>query len=247
MPVERLLRVVLVDDEMAAIRWLSDLLAAHPQIEIAGTATSAAAAEKLITRLAPEIVFLDIEMPGRSGLDLLARTNPLVRTVLVTAHEQHALTAFELGACDYLLKPVSAERLARTLGRLAPILGPVSSGGPFAEKSSRVVINSPQGSLLIETSEILWIEARENYSLVQRACGEAHLVRRPLGDWETELPAGRFQRISRSLLLSCGRIRQIQRFPGEESLVLFEGSETPLHLGRAATRRLRQFLRRTAG
>jgi len=247
MLVQRLLRAVLVDDETAAIRWLSDLLAEHPQIEVVGTATSAAAAEKLVARLVPDVLFLDIEMPGRSGLDLLARTNPLLRTVLVTAHEQHALTAFELGACDYLLKPVSAERLARTIGRLVPTTGPAPPRVISDDTSLRVVINSPQGTLLIETGEILWIEARENYSLVQTTGGESHLVRRLLGEWETELPSGQFQRISRSHLLNCHRIREIQWLPGEESLVLFDGSESRLPLGRAATRRLRRFLRRSDG
>lgn len=235
------LRTILVDDEIAANRWLMELLTAHPRIEVVGTATSAPQAERLIAQTAPDLLFLDIEMPGRSGLDLLARTNPMLRTVLVTAHEQHALKAFDLGACDYLLKPVSAERLARSIARLTqtPLKAVVA---PPAEPA-RVVINSHQGSLLLDLEEILWIEARENYSLVQRASGESHLVRRLLGDWVTELPAGRFHRISRSLVLHCGRICEVQRLPGEECVVRFANSDHELHLGRTGTRRLRHYLR----
>lgn len=238
-----ILRAVLVDDEAAANRWLAELLAADARIEVVGTAHSAAAAERLLARVEPDVMFLDIEMPGRSGLDLLARTHPRLRTVLVTAHEQHALKAFELGACDYLLKPVSPQRLTRTLDRLClQPMPPVVAAAP----PQRVIIASAQGSLLVESRDLLWIEARENYSLVQTAGEGAHLVRRLLGDWEGELNGRSFQRISRSLLVNCDRIREIQRRSGEECVVLFADAPHELPLGRAATRRLRQLIRQRA-
>jgi two-component system LytT family response regulator len=235
-----ILRAVLVDDEAAANRWLAELLAADARIEVVGTAHTAPAAERLLARVEPDVMFLDIEMPGRSGLDLLARTHPRLRTVLVTAHNQHALKAFELGACDYLLKPVSPERLARTLDRLCLHSIPLVVAAPSPH---RVVLASPQGSLLVEPRDLLWIEARENYSLVQTAAEGAHLVRRLLGDWEAELNGTTFQRISRSLLLNLDRIREIQRASGEECVVQFADASHELPLGRSATRRLRQLVR----
>lgn len=234
-------RAILVDDEISANRWLAELLAAHPHIEVAAMATTTDQAEQLLLKLKPDLMFLDIEMPGRSGLEFLADTNPQLRVVLVTAHDQYALQAFELGACDYLLKPASAERLARTIGRICPDPRPAPGGSSPAEPS-RLVVPTPLGARLFDPAEIAWIEAHENYTLVQCAAPAPHTVRRFLGDWADELDPTRFVRLSRSLIVHLDQISAVTRLSSDECLVQFANSPAELRLGRTAKRRLRQLL-----
>lgn len=234
-------RTILVDDEDSANRWLAELLAAHPHIEVAGMATTTAQAEQLVRQLKPDLMFLDIEMPSQSGLEFLAETNLQLRVVLVTAHDQHALQAFELGASDYLLKPVSAVRLARTIGRICPDLRPTPHDARLADPARRFVPTS-QGSRLFDPGEIAWIEARENYTLVQCGARSPHIVRRLLGDWSEELDPIRFVRLSRSLIVHLNQISEVIRLSTDECLVQFANSPAELRLGRTAKRRLRQLL-----
>lgn len=240
----RRLRAILVDDEDSANRWLAELLAAHPHIEVVGTATNSDQAEVLVRQLRPDLMFLDIQMPRRSGLEFLADTNPQLQVVLVTAHEQYALQAFELGASDYLLKPASAERLARTIGRICPDVRPLRGGAETTEPL-RLVIQNPQGARRLDPGEIAWIEAHENYTLVQCGMGSPQIVRRLLGDWADELDPSRFVRLSRSLIVHLDQIREVVRLSADECVVQFLNSPAELRLGRTAKRRLRQWLRQT--
>jgi two-component system LytT family response regulator len=140
-------RALIVDDERLARTRLRTLLAAHPEITIAGEADSASSAVAEIDRLAPDLVFLDIQMPGASGFDVLDQTEHTFAVVFVTAFDEHALRAFDINAVDYLLKPVTAPRLAQSIERvrraalsaeagggkgLGPGTGQGGSGGPGA-------------------------------------------------------------------------------------------------------------------
>jgi two-component system, LytTR family, response regulator len=238
----RRVRTILVDDEDSANRWLAELLSAHPQIEVAGIATTSDQAEQLVRRLRPDLMFLDIEMPGRSGLEFLADTNPQLQVVLVTAHDQYALQAFDLGVSDYLLKPASAERLARTIGRICAAPRP-SPEGPRPTEPSRLVVQNAEGVCLFDPGQIEWIEAHENYTCVHLSAGPPQIVRRSLGDWADELDPDRFVRLSRSLIVHLEQISKVIRLSSDECVVQFVNSQAELRLGRTAKRRLRQLLR----
>ena len=112
------MKVIIVDDEPPARREMRRLLVEFPWMEIVGEAGSAAEAEALIEALHPELIFLDIQMPGGSGFDLLARLEHVPQVVFTTAHDEHAVHAFEVSALDYLLKPIDPRRLASTLDRV---------------------------------------------------------------------------------------------------------------------------------
>jgi len=112
------MRVIIVDDEPPARREMRRLLVEFPWIEIIGEAASAAEAETLIEESRPELMFLDIQMPGASGFDLLSRLEHVPQVVFTTAHDEHAVQAFEVNALDYLLKPIDPRRLAATLDRV---------------------------------------------------------------------------------------------------------------------------------
>ena len=122
-------RALIVDDERLARTRLRTLLAAHPEITIAGEADSAPSAVAEIDRLAPDLVFLDIQMPGASGFDVLEQTERTFAVVFVTAFDEHALRAFDINAVDYLLKPVTAARLAQSIERVRRAALSAEAGG----------------------------------------------------------------------------------------------------------------------
>ncbi|MFM8414295.1 MAG: LytR/AlgR family response regulator transcription factor [Planctomycetota bacterium] len=254
-PVLPPLRVLLVDDEPAATNWLAELLSRHQHVSVVGRATDADRAERLIARLKPDVVFVDIEMPGRDGLALLDRLDGRTLGVVVTAFEDYAVEAFDTAAVDYLLKPVTAARLGRTLARLAGSRGRSGAVAPFADDGSveeappepvglddKFAVPTGRATTLVAADEILWLEALDNYSLVHRAGAPPLTVRRPLAEWEAALPPGSFLRLDRSLIVGLDRIDAIHwRWQGGTQ-VAFVGSEATLTLGRAATRRLKDRL-----
>jgi two-component system LytT family response regulator len=235
-----MIRAMLVDDEESAIRWLSDVLSSQPGVEVVGTATSVEEALTLMNTIRPEVVFLDISMPRQCGMTLFASVDAGIRIVLVTAHDDRAIEAFEAGAFDYLLKPVTAARVGKTVERLRSSLRP--PGAVPSAPVERVTITTPSGTVFLPIDQVLWIEARQNYSLIHRAGAAPLLVKRLLGDFGEELPTRRFVRIGRSLIINLEALRSVGRLQGSGALLEFAESAETLVIGRAATFRLRQML-----
>jgi two-component system LytT family response regulator len=238
------IRALLVDDEESALRWLGELLSLHPEIDVVGTATSVAEAATLLEPLRPDVVFLDISMPRQGGMALFASVHADLRIVLVTAHDDRTLEAFEAGAFDYVLKPVTAGRLEKTMLRLRHALIQPAPRPTLSEPSDkdRVTVTTPTGTMVIPFDEVLWIEARQNYSLIRRRDGSALLVKLLLGDLGEDLPVPRFARIGRSLVINLDALRALDRLSGNGALLRFAGSGETLIIGRAATSRLRQLI-----
>jgi two-component system LytT family response regulator len=157
-------------------------------------------------------------------------------------HDDRALEAFEAGAFDYILKPVTAARLNNTIERLRLSLPKPAPVPPPAVESGTLTINTRSGMILLSGEQVLWIEARQNYSLVHRAGGKPLLVKRLLGDFNEELPAWQFARIGRSLLVNLSTLREVGKGEGNGALLHFVASSATLAIGRAATVRLRQLL-----
>ena len=242
---------LLVDDEPAARRRLGELLAAHPRIEVIGTAESVEEARIFLAARIPDIVFLDVEMPRGSGLGLLESLPDSVRVCFVTAYPEYAVDAFDFGAVHYLLKPVDPLRLDKAITRL--LKGDASSLGPEAaievvieaDTDSKVSIVASQTGekVVFQLHDILWIESMGNYSQVCTGDGRIPLVfRRSLGQWEALLPVGKFVRIGRSHLIHLGRIALVRWKSRDETALFFEGSEQRLSIGRHAAIRLRELL-----
>ena len=237
-----MIRALLVDDEESALRWLGDLLSSQPGIAVAGTATNVRDAEALLDTLRPDVVFLDISMPRHGGMTLLASAGADLRIVLVTAHDDRTLEAFEHGAFDYILKPVTAARLKKTVDRLRRTLRPPPDVAPVAAVNDRLTVSTPTGTTLIPVDQILWVEARQNYSLIRRRDGGSVLVKRLLGDFGEELPSRIFARVGRSLVVNLGSLRRISRAQGNGAVLEFADTSETLLVGRAATARIRQLL-----
>jgi two-component system, LytTR family, response regulator len=241
------LRVLLVDDEPLVRVGLRGLLAEEPEVVVVGEARNGVEALELIGSLTPDLVFLDVQMPGLDGLGVLNALAPEERppVVFVTAFDQYAVRAFDLHAVDYLLKPFDAERfhvaLARAQERLAARdPGPARESlrallaelrGGDAAGPDRLAVREQGRIVLVPTAEIDWIEAADNYVRLYRG-GQYHLLRESLGRLEERLDRRRFARIHRSAMVNLDRVRALEPGPGGEyDVILQDGRRLTLSRG----------------
>lgn len=231
------MRVLIVDDEAPARRRMQRLLAQLDDVEVVGEAASGTTAVEAIRALAPDVVFLDIQMPEGDGFDVVAAIGAaeMPHTVFVTAFDEYAVRAFEVAAADYILKPFTPERLAATVERLRTRL---SLGGADAAARSATMeqVLQPQGPLhhiLVEHGErsvflpverIDWVEADRNYVQLV-AAGHRFSVRTTLQALESRLDPAKFLRINRSQLVRLGAVREVQQWShGDRHLVMHDGT-----------------------
>jgi two-component system LytT family response regulator len=243
--VQARIRTLIVDDEPLARRRLRALLADEPDIEVIDDAANGTEAVRAIATLRPELVFLDVQMPGLDGFDVLRATATIHQpfVVFITAHDEHAIRAFEVQAVDYLLKPVIEARfreaVRRVVGRvresprkelaqeIAELLERVS---PNAVRSSRIPIKHDGRVNFVRTEDVDWVEA--DGDVVRLHVGRAtHVLRETMAQVEAKLPTDRFVRIHRSLIVNAERVREVQPwFKGDYVLILQDG--TKLRSGR---------------
>ena len=243
------LKVFIVDDETPARERLKELLgdiAAALPTSVAGEARHGVEAIELVPPSAAEVVLLDIQMPGMSGLEVarhLGRLERPPRIIFVTAHDRHAVEAFELNALDYLLKPVRAERLAAAL-RKATV--PESENLAKAADAPREYLSVAERNriVLVPVRDILFLRAEQKYVTVRTRVRE-HLVEEPLVTLEREF-ATRFVRIHRNCLVARAAIRGFERAPGGEDdphwLVVLDGLEERLPVSRRQWPQLRDLV-----
>lgn len=213
-----MVRALIVDDEPLARSNVAALLARDPAITVVGQCGSAEEAIAAIASLAPDLVFLDIEMPECDGFELLERLGPApaFAIVFVTAHHQFALRAFEVGALDYLLKPFDDQRFEQVLARAKERLRTLGEIQRFIIKNANVLE-------VVKFEEIDWIEASDYYSTLHVG-GRTHMLRRSLADLDAVLAAQGFSRIHRSAIVNRDRIRSLAVCEdGEYEVVLHDG------------------------
>jgi two-component system, LytTR family, response regulator len=260
------IRVLVVDDEPLARSGVRDLLERDPDLEVIGEATNGEEAVELITDLHPDLVMLDVQMPGLSGFDVLRQVGAesMPPVVFVTAYDQFAVRAFEVNAVDYLLKPFDDDRFTITIARakkavrsahvgelsrrLAELLEKTSTPGaasappakPASAYSDRLVVKSGGRVFFLRSDEVDWIEAADYYVKLH-AQGKTHLLRETMNALEGRLDPKRFFRVHRSAIVNLDRIRELQPyFRGEHVLILQDG--TRLKLSRARREKLEELL-----
>ncbi|OYT72995.1 MAG: DNA-binding response regulator [Chloracidobacterium sp. CP2_5A] len=238
-----LIKAVLVDDERLARHALRTLLAGHPDLAVIGEAESVGEAAGLIPRLQPEVIFLDIQMPGESGFDLLSRVSVTFHTVFVTAYDAFALRAFEVNALDYLLKPVEPERLAETLARARAAPRARLPVAPQFGAGDVIQIASGAHRHFIKISDIRAIQAEGDYSLVATRDKRRILTRKTMAEWEQSLRHLRFCRIHRSVIINASLIERITRKASEEYAVKLAGESESFPVSRRAWTDLKKLLR----
>jgi len=242
------LRALAVDDEPPQLDELAYLLRADERVSDVLTASDATEALRRLRDGGVDVVFLDIRMPGLDGLELarvLSRFAEAPAVVFVTAHDDRAVDAFDLGAVDYLLKPLRAERLSESLRRvLAARAVPVEGGGagPAAGDGEVIPVELAGTTRMLARSAVRWVEAHGDYARLHTADG-SHLVRVPLAVLEERWADAGFVRIHRSYLVALRLISEL-RLTGSGQVVVVDGRELPV--SRRHTRELKDRLVRAA-
>lgn len=236
------LRVLVIDDERPALDELTWLLGRHPDIGEIQAVDSATEALRLLRDAPVDAIFLDVQMPGLTGLELaqvLARFRTPPPIVFVTAHDQHAVDAFDLRAVDYVLKPVREERLAEAVRRVAE-----GSASVVADPDDQIAVERGGVTRFISRSDITHVEAQGDYARLHTAT-DSHLVRTPLSVLEEQWGPVGFVRIHRSLLVALAHVSEV-RMEGGRCTVRVGPPERPVDLGvsRRHTPALRELLGR---
>jgi two-component system LytT family response regulator len=234
------IRVLIVDDEPIARRGIRQQLRGEADLEVIGECGDGAAAIDAITELAPDLVFLDIQMPEVGGFDVVEAIGVarMPAVVFVTAYDEHALRAFDVHAVDYVLKPIdrhrfrtAVERARRRLAhapgqldrRIAAALGEL--GRPAHDYAKRLAIKGDGRVILVDVDEVDRLEAAGNYVEVHSGARH-HLVRETMASLEARLDPARFVRVSRSSLVNADRVRELQpMFNGDFVVVLRDGTK----------------------
>lgn len=218
------LRAVVVDDEPLALEGMVELLERVPGIEIAGAYADGVAALAALEGAKPDVLFVDIQMPGMSGLELVESLDlvPLPMVVFVTAHDAYAIRAFELQAFDYLLKPVARDRLERTLERLrasaregdddfrrrlAAVLDSLTPDRPRG--AGRLIVREVGQIVVVATRDVDWVEGADYYAKLHVGA-KVHLLRETLGSLEKRLDGRRFMRVHRSAIVNLARVKAVE-------------------------------------
>ena len=234
-----MIRALLVDDEEPARSELRYLLAEHRDVQVVGEAASGAETLELLRELDYDVLFLDIEMPGATGLE----TAPQVRDrssppaiVFVTAHERYAVEAFAVEAFDYLLKPVDPDRLARVVERLR------ERTTENALPLERIpVVGASGGTELVDPVEIHFVQADGDYSRVH-TYDRSYLCTFSLGELEERLAGARFARVHRSHLVNLAKVAGVRRGGDRFRLQLADAAKTELDVSRRQSREVRDRL-----
>ncbi len=236
------IRALIVDDEPLARQRVRQLLGEEADVDVIGECRDGFEAVEQIQATRPDLVFLDVQMPDRDGFEVLRRLPPAIVPVVIftTAHDQHALRAFEASALDYLLKPFQparfresvqrardrvADRHAGTAARgLLALLGPPASP---EDRLARLAVKTPGKVAFVELERIHAIEAAGKYAVVDVGT-ETHVLRESLTWLESHLPPEQFLRISRSVIVNIDQVRELQSmFKGENVVLLKSGKSYP--------------------
>ena len=233
------LKVLVIDDERPALDELAWLLSRDARVHDVLTCDSATEALRLLQDLEVDAIFLDVQMPGLSGLELaqvLARFKTPPPIVFVTAHEEHAVDAFELRAVDYVLKPVRPERLAEAVRRVVEGAGHTPAGD-----DEQIPVERGGVTRFLNRSDIRYVEAQGDYARLHTADG-SHLLRRPLTQLEDEWGPAGFVRIHRSLLVALAHVDEVRMEGGRCTVVV---GDADLVVSRRHTPQLRELLTRS--
>ena len=233
-------KAVIVDDERLARNKLRSLLAQHPQIRLVGEADGVDSAIETIERTRPDVVFLDIQMPGKSGFELVNQVNLPLKIIFVTAFDEYAIRAFEINALDYLLKPVNPERLAKAIERLAAPPATSESAPRTLEYDDFLFLPFGDTSRFLRVRDIKYIRAADVYSEIFTGAGEKTLALKPLSEWEERLPEKHFARIHRSTIINIEFVERVEKSFNYSYEVYLRGAGEPFTMSRRFGAKLRE-------
>jgi len=248
---------LIVDDEPLAREELAFLLKDFPEIELLDTASNGPEALRMIEDLEPDLVFLDVQMPGLDGLGVIQKLQekkiPLPHFVLATAFDQYAVEAFRLEATDYLLKPIEKERLALSIERAAKIVeakqaadskaAEVQASRPGVQRT-KLLVRSGQRNLVVDASDVIYATIDDGLITVVTTQMEGQLNYRTIEELQSNLDPDVFWRVHRSFLVNINRIREVVPwFKSSFQLKMDDKKQTEIPVSRIQTKRLRSLLK----
>ena len=233
-------KAIIVDDEKLARLDLRNVLKSMEEIEIIGEANSVNAAEQLINKLHPNLVFLDIQLRGESGFDLLDKVDAELDFVFVTAYDKYAIRAFEVNAQDYLLKPVSADRIRLTIGKLNHNANKEAASQRRLNYDDVIflMLNSRYRFLKIET--IIAITSEADYSYIHTNDKGRSITRKTMREWENRLPENHFCRIHRETIVNLEYVTKIDDSLSNSYKVYIKGIEKPFLMSRRYAAKIKE-------
>lgn len=235
-------KALLVDDERLSRNDLNLLLEQHKNITVVGEAINGEEALDKIKELKPDLVFLDIQMPGMNGFDVLEHINPEIKVIFVTAFDEYALRAFEVNALDYLLKPVNPERLKQSIERLEQAPEENTADQRELEYHDRLLLKLDTSLGFLKISTILCITSAGDYSEVLVSNRKKVLVHKSMAEWETRLPGTFFNRIHRTTIVNMEYVDRLEEWFNNSYRVYLRGIEEPYVMSRRYVAKLKQKL-----
>ena len=229
------MNVMIVDDEELARKLIREMLAAHPDIEVAAECANGFEAVKAAAQSKPDLMFLDVQMPKLDGFEVLELIGPGVKTIFVTAYDQYALRAFEVHAVDYLLKPFNRERFDAALERAraamdtpSPAPAELAAAARPQKYLERLVVKDGSRVHIIPTARLDYVEAQDDYvSLVSQ--GKAYLKQQTIAGLEESLDPRQFVRIHRSYIVNLDRVIKMEPYTKDSKVaVLSDGKQLPV-------------------
>jgi two-component system LytT family response regulator len=226
------MKALIVDDERLARVELRRLLGAHPEVEIVGEARDGNEACDLVRKLSPDLLFLDIQMPGMTGFEVLEALDDVPQVIFTTAYDEYAIKAFEVNALDYLMKPIAPARLAASLARVRPVSG--------VARLEQVFVRDGERCWILRLPEIFLLESEGNYTRLHFG-SERPLIRRSLNAIEEQLDPVMFFRADRKQILNLKWIEKVEVAISGGLLVTLRGGRT-VEMSRRQSARLREVL-----
>ncbi len=236
------LNVLVIDDERLARKDLISLLGAYANITVVGEADDVPSAVKAIHRLNPDVIFLDIQMPGDSGFDLLEKTEVEAQIIFVTAYDEYAIRAFEVNALDYLLKPVNPDRLAKALERLELREQETAARTRRLDYNDRLFLMLGRNFRFLKVNTVVTVMAAGDYSEVLATDGNKGLTLKSMKEWEARLPQQHFVRIHRSTIINMEFIDRVEEWFNYSFKVYLKGIEEPYVISRRYATKLKDRL-----
>ena len=238
----KILKAIVVDDERLARKELILMLNDFSNIEIEGEAADISTAQKLLAEKNPDLVFLDIQMPGESGFDLINSIPVNTKVIFVTAFDEYAIRAFDVNALDYLLKPVNPKRLKETIERIEQLGKTVSSSDNLKKlaESDRLLVTLNSRLQFVKIKNIIYISAAGDYTEIKTTENQKGITLKSIKEWEARLPESMFVRIHRSTIVNLEFVDKIEEWFQKSYRIYLKTVEQPFDVSRRYTSKLKE-------
>lgn len=223
---------IIVDDEKLARSDLKNVLSSFDEIKVIGEANNVSSAEQLINKLHPNLVFLDIQLRGETGFDLLDKINYELNFIFVTAYDQYAIKAFDVNAQDYLLKPVSSERIRKTIDKLSNKSNNNSGNLPRLKYNDVIFIMLNSKYRFLKIDSIIAITSDADYTFVHTVDKGQFITRKTMKEWENRLPENHFCRIHRETIVNLDFMIKTDDSTSPSFKIFLKGFEKPFSISR---------------